>query len=222
VKFVDYFEDEHMLYIIFEHNPGKDLYDLIIENSSEIQTESQISNLIYQILKILQYLHSRNTIHRDIKPENFSVHPTPASPTTPLTLTLIDFSKSIVSPPTFTPTDTDTPQPLSEYTGTPYYIAPEVLAGAYTQQIDIWATGVILYILATHGTPPFQGTTDIEVLTKVYKGNYSIPMELFGDFSPIGKLFLTKLLEKDPKKRISVTEALNNEWFLKFTTKLQN
>lgn len=148
------------------------------------------------------------------------MRPTPASPNTPLTLTLIDFSKSIVSPQTFdlTNTGTSTQQPLSEYTGTPYYIAPEVLAGAYTQQIDVWATGIILYILATHGTPPFQGATDIEVLTKVYKGNYSIPMDLFENFSPIGKLFLTKLLEKDQKKRISVTEALNNEWFLKFTT----
>ena len=214
MKFREWFEDEHKLYIIFSHKPKKDLYDLIIENSEKIQTESQIANIISQVLKILQYLHAKNIIHRDIKPEIFSVGEDFHSSDS-IKLKLIDFSKSIVSPETFT-----TPQKnLSEYTGTPYYIAPEVLSGSYNEKIDVWATGVILYILATHGTPPFIGDTDIEVLTKVYKGNYKIPSEKFTNFSPTGKLFLTKLLEKNPEKRLGITEALGHEWFKQFTSK---
>jgi calcium-dependent protein kinase len=50
--------------------------------------------------------------------------------------------------------------------GTPYYIAPEILAGDYNQQCDVWSCGVILFILLC-GKPPFDGDSDEDILKSV-------------------------------------------------------
>ena len=57
--------------------------------------------------------------------------------------------------------------------GTPYYIAPEILAGEYNEKCDIWSLGVLLFILLS-GKPPFDGNTDDEILENVQKGVYKI------------------------------------------------
>ena len=94
--------------------------------------------------------------------------------------------------------------------GTPYYIAPEVLQGNYTEKCDLWSIGVILYIMLC-GTPPFNGT-DREILNKVRKGNWTFRGQVWNSTSNEAKDLVEKLLNKDHSKRLSAVEALQHPW----------
>jgi calcium-dependent protein kinase len=86
--------------------------------------------------------------------------------------------------------------------GTPYYIAPEILAGEYNEKCDLWSVGVILYILLC-GRPPFDGENDDEILENVSKGIYKISGPIWSRMSSDGIDLVKKMLTFDPDKRIS-------------------
>lgn len=88
--------------------------------------------------------------------------------------------------------------------GTPYYIAPEILAGEYNEKCDIWSCGVILYILLC-GKPPFDGDNDDEILENVSKGIYKISGPIWSRVSGEGIDLVKKMLTFDPEKRISAS-----------------
>lgn len=98
--------------------------------------------------------------------------------------------------------------------GTAYYIAPEVLSGKYDEKCDMWSIGVILYVMLS-GRPPFNGRNDREILNKVKEGRYSLDDDLWDKKSLEAKEFIKSLLETDPKKRLSATEALESPWIKK-------
>ncbi len=115
-------------------------------------------------MSALQYCHSNGVVHWDLKPENFIM----ISPKDPFTLKIIDFGLSW----TFNnervlkelPSDDGnrkwkTWAVLKTKAGTPFYIAPEVLTGNYSEKCDVWSAGVILYILLC-GYPPFYGESN--------------------------------------------------------------
>ena len=97
--------------------------------------------------------------------------------------------------------------------GTPYYIAPEVLTGNYDEKCDMWSIGCILFTLLT-GLPPFQGQDDAETLAKVAQGKYSTDILQEAEVSDECINFISKLLTKDPAKRISSEEALKDPFFV--------
>lgn len=100
---------------------------------------------------------------------------------------------------------------MSQPNGTPYYIAPEVLRGKYTNSCDLWSLGVILYIMMS-GKPPFGGKTNIEILTNVAKGQFHFNHQPFKDCSKEVKDLISRLLVKDPGKRLNAEEAYNHKW----------
>ena len=102
---------------------------------------------------------------------------------------------------------------LDEKLGTPYYIAPEVLAKNYGSKCDIWSVGVITYIVLS-GIPPFNGATDQEIMKKVKIGKFSFSDPVWATISDNAKDFITQLLTKDQEKRPSAEQALNHPWIM--------
>lgn len=105
---------------------------------------------------------------------------------------------------------------MSTTYGTPYYIAPEILAGEYTEKCDVWSCGVILYILLC-GRPPFDGESDDNILDNVTKGIYKISGPIWQRISVEGINLTKRLLTFNPERRITAQEALNHPWINKFT-----
>jgi calcium-dependent protein kinase len=97
--------------------------------------------------------------------------------------------------------------------GTPNYISPEVLAGNYGVECDMWSAGCILYILLC-GYPPFYGDDDKEILEMVQRGKFDFDGEEWDDISKEAKDLIKKLICK-PEKRLTAQEALEHKWFKK-------
>ena len=93
---------------------------------------------------------------------------------------------------------------LDEKIGTPYYIAPEVLNKNYGSKCDIWACGVITYILLC-GMPPFSGSSDQEIMKKVREGNFSFEDRIWRTISENAKLFIRSLLTYSAEDRPSAS-----------------
>jgi calcium-dependent protein kinase len=107
--------------------------------------------------------------------------------------------------------DLDKDELMSTRVGTPYYIAPEVLAKNYTKACDLWSTGVILYILLC-GYPPFYGSTEDSIFRRVRRGTFTFPSPEWDTVSDSAKDLVRKLLEVDICKRLSASDALKHEW----------
>ena len=87
-----------------------------------------------KILSTISFLHNLGICHRDIKPENimFSTLDPDAE------IKIIDFGLS---------TKFVTQGQMKDTVGTPFYVAPEVLEGVYTNACDVWSVGVVIYIM---------------------------------------------------------------------------
>jgi len=109
---------------------------------------------------------------------------------------------------------------LLSHVGTSYYISPEILGKkGYGPPVDLWACGVVLYIMLC-GRFPFFGKTDVEYVQSLHRGpNMTGPD--WDSVSETGKAFLTALLSLDPKRRLSAKAALAHEWMLEGSDALQ-
>ena len=95
--------------------------------------------------------------------------------------------------------------------GTPYYVSPEVLEGIYDKRCDLWAVGVLTFILIC-GTPPFNGKDEVEVFHKISCCDYDFPENDWKDKSEESQDFIEKLLNPNPQKRMCSAEALAHPW----------
>merc|ERR1711972_330688 len=146
------------------------------------------------------YMHENHVCHRDLKPENFIF--STKEPIEKSILKIIDFGLSC---------SFKEQQVLQTKAGTPYYVAPQVLAGKYNHLSDLWSCGVIMYVLLC-GYPPFYGETDAEVLTKVRLGNFSFNATDWKNVSEDAKNLIRMLLKMNPKDRYTAEQALNHVW----------
>ncbi|XP_070552659.1 serine/threonine-protein kinase DCLK1-like [Ptychodera flava] len=186
------------LYLIMELVKGGDLFDAI--QSANKYTERDASGMIYNLASSIKYLHAMNIVHRDIKPENLLVceHEDGSK-----SLKLGDFGlATLVTEPLFT------------VCGTPTYVAPEILMETgYGLKVDIWAAGVITYILLC-GFPPFRsdrGDQD-EIFDQILIGDFDFPSPYWDDVSDSAKELISSMLEVDPEKRFSANDVLDHPW----------
>jgi calcium-dependent protein kinase len=103
---------------------------------------------------------------------------------------------------------------LSGIIGTDFYCSPEVVKNNYDYECDEWAWGVMMYILLS-GFPPFDGNTEEEIFEKVLNDNPDLDIPEFKYISNSCKNLISKLLDKNPNKRIKSADALNDEFFTK-------
>ena len=95
--------------------------------------------------------------------------------------------------------------------GTSYYLAPEVIEGVYSEKCDVWSVGVIMYILLT-GEPPFNASTDEEVVELIKQGDFSMEGEAWDHITDEAKNLLSQVLTRE-KNRLSAQEAFHPPWF---------
>jgi len=207
VKLYESFKDAKKVYLVMELCTGGELFDRIIEEVENADSdghafgEQQAATVMLQILGAMRYLHSKNMVHRDIKPENFLMqNKDKNSP-----IKVIDFGLA----KNYAIGSTDV---MKTKAGTPYYVAPEVLGSkGYTEKCDIWSCGVIAYILIC-GYPPFYGDDDPEILQAVKKGVFEFASPDWDDISKLGKAFITRMLTLDAAKRPSFEMMLEDAW----------
>eukprot|EP01095_Lingulamoeba_sp_RSL-Kostka_P008127 TRINITY_DN266_c0_g1_i2.p1 TRINITY_DN266_c0_g1~~TRINITY_DN266_c0_g1_i2.p1 ORF type:complete len:206 (-),score=96.01 TRINITY_DN266_c0_g1_i2:64-681(-) len=100
--------------------------------------------------------------------------------------------------------------------GTPHYLAPEILLyldteDGYSYEVDMWAVGVILYILLC-GFPPFFGDCDDDIYDRIEIGQYTYPEEYWGNISDQAKDLINHLLDLNKDTRYTAEEALEHPW----------
>jgi calcium-dependent protein kinase len=149
------------------------------------------------VLEAIAFCHKREVVHRDIKLENILL-----DSKLRFNVKLVGFHQAHKLAPG---------QRFSRMVGTSYYVAPEVLLHDYDQQCDMWSIGVVLFILLT-GRPPFNGSDDKEIVRKVRRGHYHMDKKDFRKHSPACKEFVRRLLQVDPRSRMSAEDALRDPW----------
>jgi calcium-dependent protein kinase len=201
ISLYETYQDKLYIYLVMELTQGGELFDRIIDAGHF--SEADAAHVMQQMLRAIHYMHQVRPLgvcHRDLKPENFLF--ATKEPINANLLKLIDFGLSKFIPPG---------QNMTTKAGTPYYVAPEVLAGKYTQQCDSWSAGVIMYTILS-GTPPFTGRTDDDLLAKVRRGVYSFPEREWRHISKDAKRLIVHLLEMKPEKRCTPQKALSHDW----------
>lgn len=208
VRTLDVFVRKRRVYFVMEFVPGGELFDYISEHSNF--SERQAAFVIRDLLRALAYLHDKGIAHRDVKLENLLC----AGTEWPFSIKLADFGFSNFLPPTnASATHGKRDESLTSFVGTPYYIAPEMLsASGHGRPVDLWATGVTMYILLS-GKFPFGGTSEKEYYARVLHKPAYFPAPEWSGVSQLAKSLIRGFLTKDPKTRLTAHQALKHEWF---------
>jgi len=201
IKLHEVFETNDKIILVLQLITGGELFDKIVELSH--YTEKDASRVVRQLLKGLKALHDKDVAHRDLKPENLLL----SDDTMEADVIITDFGLSAIL---------ENNTVAYDAVGTPSYIAPEVLATlddnqGYGKQVDVWGTGVILYILLC-GFPPFYGDDEDEIYDRIEVGDYNFPSPYWDPISEEAKALIQRMLELDRNKRITVDEALEHPW----------
>lgn len=204
VKVHEILQDGSDTAVILEHLPGKNLLEHL--NNPLFQTYEAVATIMEQLLSALAYLHGRGIIHKDLKLENIMFEQ--ADPFS--NLKLIDFGYAEMKDKMYGRTSS----------GTLIYMASEVFTMDYDEKCDLWSAGVILYLLLFKELP-FSGKTSDEIVEDIFNKDLNMVFrkhKLFCE-EPLVISFLQKLLERDPVKRYSAANALNDPFLLKYARK---
>ncbi|KAK7862383.1 hypothetical protein R5R35_004166 [Gryllus longicercus] len=198
VRLHDSIQEEHFHYLVFDLVTGGELFEDIV--AREFYSEADASHCIQQILESVNHCHQNGVVHRDLKPENLLL----ASKQKGAAVKLADFGLAIEVQ--------GEQQAWFGFAGTPGYLSPEVLKKEpYGKPVDIWACGVILYILLV-GYPPFWDEDQHRLYAQIKAGAYDYPSPEWDTVTPEAKNLINQMLTVIPSKRITASEALKHPW----------
>ncbi|XP_041363803.1 calcium/calmodulin-dependent protein kinase type II delta chain-like isoform X3 [Gigantopelta aegis] len=223
VRLHDSIQDEGFHYLVFDLVTGGELFEDIV--AREFYSEADASHCMQQILESVNYCHQHGIVHRDLKPENLILASKAGSPAVKLAdfdldcepenlllaskakgaaVKLADFGLAIEVQ--------GDQQAWFGFAGTPGYLSPEVLRkDPYGKPVDIWACGVILYILLV-GYPPFWDEDQHRLYAQIKAGAYDYPSPEWDTVTPEAKNLINSMLTVNPAKRITASEALKHPW----------
>eukprot|EP00193_Tetraselmis_chui_P005541 CAMPEP_0177756298 /NCGR_PEP_ID=MMETSP0491_2-20121128/3028_1 /TAXON_ID=63592 /ORGANISM="Tetraselmis chuii, Strain PLY429" /LENGTH=564 /DNA_ID=CAMNT_0019271859 /DNA_START=638 /DNA_END=2332 /DNA_ORIENTATION=+ len=203
ISLFDTYEDDSAVYLVMEIATGGELYDRIKKGA---YTEAMCADVSKSILQMIAQCHAKHIVYRDIKPNNFLFFT--KSLTSPLKGT--DFGLSVHHPPGS--------KPLQDTTGTPFYMAPEVIRQKYSYECDLWSTGALIYQLLC-GRVPFPPNPNLSgrrVVIDLFQRILNSPIDMESDpwpkISPEAKDLVGGLLQRDVKKRLTIDQALGHPW----------
>eukprot|EP01052_Picozoa_sp_SAG31_P014877 SAG31_NODE_939_length_10873_cov_5.403843_8_plen_207_part_00 len=192
LRLYGYFYDATRVYLILEFAAKGELYKEL--QKAKMFTEQRAANYIHQIAGALRYCHSKHVIHRDIKPENLLVG-------IKGDIKIADFGWSVHAPTSRRTT----------LCGTLDYLPPEMVEGRdHDVSVDIWSLGVLTYEFLV-GSPPFEAQGHSETYRRIAKVDLRFPSHV----SPDARDLISKLLVKDPTKRLSLDNVLIHPWITK-------
>ncbi|XP_059407146.1 calcium/calmodulin-dependent protein kinase (CaM kinase) II beta 1 isoform X20 [Carassius carassius] len=204
VRLHDSISEEGFHYLLFDLVTGGELFEDIV--AREYYSEADASHCIQQILEAVLHCHQMGVVHRDLKPENLLL----ASKCKNAAVKLADFGLAIEVQ--------GDQQAWFGFAGTPGYLSPEVLRKeAYGKPVDIWACGVILYILLV-GYPPFWDEDQHKLYQQIKAGAYDFPSPEWDTVTPEAKNLINQMLTINPSKRITAQEALKHPWVCQRST----
>ncbi|XP_030649923.1 myosin light chain kinase, smooth muscle [Chanos chanos] len=197
------YDNKPEIVMVMEFIAGGELFERIVDDNFE-HTEPTSVGYMQQILEGIQYMHQKNIVHLDLKPENIV-----CVDHTGTQIKIIDFGLASTLDPS---------NPLKVMHGTPEFVAPEVInydtVGLAT---DIWSIGVICYILLS-GESPFQGDSDTETLALVTAAKWEFDEESFEEITAQAKDFISSVLIKDARRRLTCEQALAHPWMAAFVS----
>ncbi|CAL8363969.1 unnamed protein product [Merluccius merluccius] len=198
VLLIEEMDAPNELYLVMELVKGGDLLDAV--SSSSKYTERDASSMLFNLASAIKYLQGLNIVHRDIKPENLLVYEHLDSSRS---LKLGDFGLA-----------TTVTGPLYAVCGTPTYVAPEVLdETGYGLEVDVWAAGVVAYILLC-GFPPFQGSGDNQevLFEQIQSGHLEFPSPFWDGVSDAAMDLIGGMLQRGRGQRFTPRQVLEHPW----------
>ena len=211
VRLFEVIEDDKYFNLLQELCTGGEL-------ARKIQTtqlkEKEIAKIFNQIMSAVAYCHDKGIVHRDLKLENILF----ASENPDAPVKIIDFGFSVLLGKNDINKDKSQENDLKKYgfkrmkskVGTLYYISPEIIKGNYDEKCDIWACGVILYILLG-GYPPFNGSSDKEVYNIITQVKYDFNQPTWKNVSKYAKELIRNMLTL-AKNRYTAKQVLASKW----------
>lgn len=194
IRYFDFYEDQHFLYVVMELCQGGEVFAKLVELRRF--SEKNAALLGQQMLKAMAYIHKLHIAHRDIKAENFML----SEPVITSTVKMIDFGMA---------TKFSDGQVLTELCGSPHYLAPELIGQKYSYRVDVWAFGVLMYLIL-YGHYPYDAKHPRDIMVKIL--TEPIRWQTKVKVSKNGLDFLKKVLDHEAKKRMTAEEALAHKW----------
>uniref|UniRef100_H3D2B2 Myosin, light chain kinase 5 n=1 Tax=Tetraodon nigroviridis TaxID=99883 RepID=H3D2B2_TETNG len=195
------YDQKPEMVMVMEFIAGGELFERIVDDNFE-HTEPASVNYMQQILEGVAFMHQQNIVHLDLKPENIV-----CVDTTGTSIKIIDFGLA---------SRLDNTTPLKVMQGTPEFVAPEVINyEPVCAATDMWSIGVICYILLS-GESPFQGDNDVETLALVTAAQWEFDEESFEEITQEAKDFISSLVIKETRKRMTCKQALAHPWMAAF------
>jgi len=195
LRLFGYFYDDTRIYLILEFAARGEMYKTLQKQQGGRFDEPRASKFIKQMTTALAYCHSMKVIHRDIKPENILLDMKGD-------LKISDFGWSVHAPSSRRAT----------MCGTLDYLPPEMIEGqTHDERVDHWALGILTYEFIV-GSPPFESPSNNDTYRRIVSVDLRFPSYV----SEGARDLVTKLLRKDPERRIDLADVLKHPWIVQY------
>ncbi|GMM30516.1 serine/threonine/tyrosine protein kinase [Martiniozyma asiatica (nom. inval.)] len=213
VRLKSFYEDETEYYIVMEYVSGGDLMDFVAGYG--IIEEEPAREIARQIVDAIKHVHSKGISHRDLKPDNILI-----AQDNPVIVKITDFGLA---------KGKENESQMKTFCGTLAYLAPEVLnnkksrvkkrylgngkikADSYSNKVDMWSIGCLLFVIMT-GHLPFGGSTQDVMFKNITEGNYHDELLKKVQISSEGRDFIARLIEPDVDLRMDAEISLLHPW----------